>query len=343
MVVLVAAAAPGLSQQVPADDGAPDRQQSTGNATTAGTAPAESQEHEQEEWIDRLQRSVLATVSESAEWFDRFFGDKRLDEESDETYGRLALRPLWTQHEHFDVDTSFRTHVTLPNLDNRMHAFLGRLNEDEYLQGTQEGTESPDILRPADDESDWLLGFSYTPLRETKHRFSASVGVKTGFPMEPYVKGQYRRVHMLTDNQLIRYRHTVFWRRERGFGTTGILDLEHRLSELFLFRWSTSGTIHEKSEGVSWRMSTAVYQNLRDRRALLYEAWWKGETEAPVTVEEAGVRVLYRQQVWREWLFGEIGAIVHWPRDNPAENREASWGIQIGAEMFFGNRPRQRN
>ena len=45
----------------------------------------------------------------------------------------------------------------------------------------------------------------------------------------------------------------------------------------------------------------------------------------------------YRQQMFREWLFGEVTVGVAWPREAPDWDRRGDLLIGFGFEFFFGD------
>ena len=48
--------------------------------------------------------------------------------------------------------------------------------------------------------------------------------------------------------------------------------------------------------------------------------------------------MIYRQRIYREWLYLELRSSVGWPRDTWNERREANWGAGVALEMQFGQR-----
>jgi hypothetical protein len=68
----------------------------------------------------------------------------------------------------------------------------------------------------------------------------------------------------------------------------------------------------------------------------LAQLFTAGEFDAAVPVGEYGAKVAYRQSIARDWLVLEVRPSVTWPKERPEQEREASWGIGVGFEMFFG-------
>jgi hypothetical protein len=270
-------------------------------------------------------------------WFDHFFGDDRAFDEYNQAGGRVSGHLYWTEHDGIDPKFRFRVRYPLPNLDNRVDAFIGRETRDEYLTDVGGSSDPTAPLFGVDDEEELLIGLGYHPVRGDVQRFRVSFGVKVDFPPEPYVKARYRYVRPLGRSSLFRWRQTVFWELEEQAGTTTNLDLERRLGDPFLLRWTNTGTISGRTEGVDWWSNLTLFHSLSDRRAFAYTVWASGESQREVPLEEYGLRMVYRQRVHREWLFVDIGPLVSWPKDEAGEERQLSLGAVIGVEMLFGS------
>jgi hypothetical protein len=299
--------------------------------------PCRPKDLDQNTWIDRLNRRLFVTVCSSAEWFDGFFGSDWASDEARGTHGTVSASVRWTEYEDFSFRFRGRVRVPLPNLERRMHAFVGRVDEDEFLSDTGEMVDSSRVVGGEDDT--WMVGLGFTPIHRGNSRFTVSAGVNASLPAEPYVKGQYRWFHALPRDWLFRWRQTVFWRSEEGFGTTLGLDLEKRLSDRFLLRWSNANTLSQGTDGVEWWSSMTLYHLLSQRRAVGWTAWVSGETAAPVSLREYGLRVMLRNRLHREWLFGEVGTGIYWPRHEVADVRQASLGLWVGVALQFGEGP----
>ncbi|MCD4751094.1 MAG: hypothetical protein K8R59_17110 [Thermoanaerobaculales bacterium] len=287
-------------------------------------------------WVDGLNRRLYTTVCGSSRWFDGFFGDDRAHDEASTTYGTVSVGMIWTEYEGLEPDFTGRVHIDLPNLEGKGKVFLGRIDQDQFLADTGDAGDIPDQLN-RERERDWLLGLGYTPLNKGSRRINLSVGVKLDWPPNPYAKIQYRWYREMRGDRLFRFRQTGFWTNEEGFGTTTNLDFEQRPSSKVLMRWSNGGTLSQASEGVEWRSVFSVYQALPESRAMSYQIWAKGKTEAPVPRKEYGLWVTFRRQLHRDWLYGQVGTGVAWPQETLLEVREASFGVGLSVEIQFGD------
>jgi hypothetical protein len=289
-------------------------------------------------WIDRAQAGLYRTICLSAARFDGFFGNARFDDEYQATHGRLAVGALWDERDHWDPRVRFRVHVRLPQLSERVNAFVGRLDPDEYVTELRDDFYTLPRQFAREDDDAVLFGLGYRQPGRIGGHFDAGIGAKLGSPVDPYVKGTYRLGVPFRDRNLIRLHETIFWQVGEGFGATTRFDLERLLSEDFLVRWTGSGRFTERTEGVRWFSSLTLYQNLGGGRAFAYEAGISGETDREVAVADYGLRAIYRHRIHLEWLFLELRSGITWPRETLTERREPNWSAGIALEMLFGER-----
>lgn len=332
----VATAETGNDAKKPAEDKEPGVREKLGIDPCA--VPADPREI----WVDRVQKGVFWTVCSTSRWFDSFYGEPNdyLDYRS--TYGRLGVAVEYDEQDgSVDLDTRFKARFELPNLERRFDAFVGRVDEEDFVEGrSQEFGSLPPLFAEADAE--WLLGLGYNPARDAKSRFDIDGGVKVGFPMDPFVRARWRTNRPLGAKRLFRFSQTGFWRRSLGGGTTSGVDIERSLGPTLLARASASGTLAEKIDGLDWRLAATVYQLVKEDTALAYQVEGRGQTDDEIPVHDWSVGMIYRQRMWRDWFFLELRGRVHWPRQEFDEDRQAEAGFAVGFEILFGDHPSMR-
>jgi hypothetical protein len=287
-----------------------------------------------------MQAGLYRTVCLSAARFDGFFGNERYDRDYESTYGSVSVGTQWDERDHWDPSVRFRASVQLPQLNERFHAFIGRVDADEYVSDTSSDFDAlPRQFAGAEDDS-VLLGLGYRQPGRRGGRFDTSVGVDLDWPPEPYVKGGYHLALPFLDRNLLRFNETIFWRADDddGFGTTTRIDVERLLGDQFLIRWTGSGTLTQATEGLDWFSNVTLYHNLGEARAFAYQVAISGETEREVDIKDYGMRAIFRRRIHREWLFLELRSSVTWPRETPLEPRAPNWGAGVALELQFGER-----
>lgn len=292
---------------------------------------------ESDQWIDHLHDGVFSLVWRSGRYVDRMFGDPLEEAEYQERVkGSITPAVFWDEFNGFDQKFRFRVKVPVPRLDERYDAFIGTFSRDEYV--TEREQQSGAIARQHTgggiEEDETLLGIRFREPKE--RRFEADAGLRLRSPIDPFVKVGYRYERGSPERLLFRWKETLFWQNSEEFGFTTRVDLERIVDDTWFVRWTGSGTLSEETEGVRGYSSLTAYRGFPGRRAVGMQIFTEGEFDAAVPLGEYGIRVAWRQSILRDWLVLEIRPSVTWPKESPEEPREASWGVGIGFEMFFG-------
>jgi hypothetical protein len=307
--------------------------------------PCRQYNPENDTWLDRSQVTVYRTVCGATAWFDGFFGDRRYDQVTGETYGRISAGGYWDQINGFDPRLRFRARFALPSLRDRGSLLIGRGDEQDVIEErntSREDQQNPVAPSANQDEAvSTFVGFGWDQLASLSRGLRLSVGVKLRTPIEPIVKIKYRRNWQLTNRNLLSLRPLAYWRSQEGLGATVQLDVDHVINSAFLFRWANYGNVSQdrEVEGVNWGSTFYLFQALSEKQALTYSVFGRGETNAPITFQNAGFEFRYRQRILRKWLFIEYYGGVNWPRFLPEQTRKSNFGSGLRLEAYFGPAP----
>jgi len=302
------------------------------SAFVAG-AQTQTDEQEQDAWLDGFRSGLEISVDETARWIDGFFAEDRF-EQPYSSYGRLSIAPQWSGYDGFEVKSRFRARVNLPHAKEELSAFIGRVDSDEFIDEGSAGR--PSIIRSPSSDEEWLVGLGFEPHMNERHRVSYSVGIRGGLDFDTYVRGRYMTDVALGESVLARFQSSAFWRDSDGFGVAQRVDLEASLTDSMLARWSSLATFAEETNGLRWSSTMRAYKLYGEDKALALETWIEGQTDYEVPINDYGLRFLNRQRYLREWLFVEAWVGYHWPREYLAERRQGHWMLGLELEVHFG-------
>lgn len=289
-------------------------------------------------WIDRLERGLRAGGCRSALWIDQLFGTADDPGEYRRVSGNVAPSLLWSQYDGYDPGVRFRINLPLPMLDERYRAFVGRTDRDEFV--TERGGTTGILPRQfgEPDEEQTLLGLGFRPpAAEDGSGFDYGAGVRLRFPLDPFVKVAYRMASFDGTSTAVVFKPTAFWQQSEGFGLTTRFDVPHVFADAWFGLLTLSATWSERSQGVRGYANATLFRQLGPRAAAALQVGADGESDAEVPVREWGTRLIYRRNVWREWLAIELRTSVTWPRERRDEPRESSLGLGVGFELVFGD------
>lgn len=294
----------------------------------------------EEAFIDATRRRVQETVCGANLWFDGLFGGPPDIQNARAVSGVLEASDLYSEFRGNALKVRLRANYDLANLKNRVNLFLGRGDDREVIEDRIVGLAVRSSIFGLESRDEWLAGLGYSPPGRLGDRFDFRLGARIKSSPEVYVQGRYRRDVAVGEKSAVRFRETVFWEnRQDGFGSTTSVDVDRLINPRLLLRWANVATVSQSTEGALWRTSFLVYQNIDHRRALLYQAFVRGETAATVPLREFGTQVVFRMPIGRTWLFGNFTVGYSWPRFERVDRREGSALVGFGIELLFGRDP----
>lgn len=292
----------------------------------------------QDTWLYRVRRTLAVTACASSAWLDSLFGDQFHYHEYLNTRGMLSVGTLWSEYDGFDPRLRARVRLRLPQWDERISAFAGRVGEDEYVSDTEgEFDALPTRQFGGIEDESVLVGLGYSRPERTGNDFDAGVGVRIDLPLDPYARARYEIVRSFAEHYVFRARETVFWQNSEGFGTTTRFNIDRALTDRFLLRWNNIGKFTEETRGLEWLSEMTLFQRLNDRTGLAWQNHITGATDAEVNLQRYGARVIMRRQLTPDWLFLEVRAGIEWPRLKVVERRDSSFEAGVAFEMQFSD------
>ena len=293
-----------------------------------------------ENLVESTQRRLTEITCAAALWFDGLFGEQQQIASARMTSGRIELAALQSEFEGFDFRTRVHVRMKFPNLEQRLEAFVGRDESDDFLRDRNEGLALRSQFSDVIDEEDWVAGLGYSLPGTYRYRTDFRVGGRGSREPEGFLQGRGRANLEIGTKAVLRLRETIFWTNRDGFGSTTSIDLDRVLGRTAIARLGSIGTWSESTDGLDWRSAFVIYQNLIKRRAIAYEAFVRGETSAEVPLREYGARAILRLPLTRtRWLFGELVVGYSWPREEVYQKREGSATVGVGVELLFGRDP----
>lgn len=316
----------------------PAHSQSTGDTST----PAESTTivpPQKYQWPDEVRELVYDTVWETAMHVDRWFGSEEPDVAYEQASGSVAPGMLWDRYDGLHTLMRFIGDVPLPQLSDSLHAFVGRLNPEEFVAESEAPSgvfPNPYAPYPQDET---LLGIQYNQPLHPGAQWDTGAGLPVTLSrFDPYFKGGYLYEIGDPSEGVLIWRQDAFYQSSQGgFGLTNRVDLQRLITPGLLLSWTASTTYAQRSYGWNSYSTFDAYFSYAERRALVAEVEVDGATQAAVPLQDYGIKVAYRRSILRDWLILEVRTSLDWPRDFVWQRREASPGIGIGFEMEFGS------
>jgi len=302
---------------------------SADNAAIPPAAPAADND-----WVDRTHSWVERDLFDTVVWFDRFFGDERMEvTERPESFLRWMNDLRWDEEERFSFRSTVRASLRLPRLKKRWRLVISGETRGDPNAVTPEDPGNPglDIGSRGRTGSTELV---YDILRTPRSILDAGAGVRVKIPPDAFLRTRFQYARPLALSTLGRFTATAFWDARDGLGETNQIDLERWIATPTLLRWSNSLSIEEKNNGWTWGTDLSLLQKLSPKSAITFSGGASGSTRPAWIARDYRVLVRYRRNVYRKWLFLEGEPDIHWPRKEDG-SRKPVWGATLRAEILF--------
>lgn len=283
-----------------------------------------------DEILDTTRRTLRFTTEWLARAVDGSFGDKSFDQGGKVSDGRFDLIVHKRQRQAREFDRRFNARFRLPNLEHRVHVFVGNDDERDVVTDNPQAFSQQQRLtesRPVD--RSFFAGVKI-PFLES---FEFRVGVRS--PIKPFVQASYDRSWPLSEVDVIGFRETLFWTVADHFGSTTVGSYSHALSPTLAVRWLNAATVTQVTRRFEWNSLVGTYKAFGAQRMLALEALASGAEGTGVPVSEYGLQVRWEQPVYRTWLLGEIGVGHFWPRRDAFSERDRVWGLAAALKLKF--------
>lgn len=288
--------------------------------------------------LDSTRATLEETLCKMALWLDGVTGEEGNVLAARRSRGRAELSYYHSEFGGSEFRVRMKVRVELPVLKERLSAFVGLDDDEEFIQGRSEGFALRSEFPTLNDDDDWLAGLGYSFPGSQNFRSEFRVGARGITDTEVFIQNRFQYLPYADHNDVLTLREILFWTNEEGFGATTGFDWMHVLHDDLLARWDNVGTVSEERLGLDWRSAALLYVQTGDNRGVAFQAFIRGETRHPVPIREYGLRIIHRLPMLGERLFLELITGYTWPQIDPAAEREGSFGFGAGLEMPFGPR-----
>lgn len=297
------------------------------------------EEEEAEGYIDRgmdylliQHRSISTQVEVMARAIDRYFAGEGALAEDNETYMRVRLAETWIEGGRWEEDNDLKFRLDLPATKDR-YRFVVAYRPDDEEETLADRTLPSSTARPTDGEQSFFAGAVRTVKDEARHwEGRAQLGIKARWPLDPFVRLNSRREVRISDHWALNVRNGGAWYTSSGFRTEHSLAFDRILTPAALFRTTTSAQWREEDDTLEFAQVFDLFHSIDQRRLLDYQIGVLGNSWSHSHVNIYYASVIYRQDLYRQWLYLNLVPQIAFPRE---ENFNDIVSFTAGIEIFF--------
>jgi len=286
-------------------------------------------------FVDNAQRNASERFGAFMYELDDFFAGPSQSAEPNTSFMRVRLDAKKPPTEGFELDPSVKLRVVLPRSEQRLRLLLS--TEDELGEGADGVSESTAI--EADEQSLSLaLRFVRRARESSLLDFDLGTRQREGrLQLFGRFNAEYRE--QLAERVRLRLSNRYYYYSTSGFDDRLQLDVTRSLSaeRSRILRSSTTFDWRKGRKGAYLNQVFGAYADLTARSAIALEARATYHTALNGEVRERyrghELRVRYRRNVWRPWLFYEFWPTVTWPAET---DYRRTWNGLLRLEITIG-------
>ncbi len=276
---------------------------------------------------DRVQRRLSVNLNNAAQWIDSFFDDERFTAEDASSKLRLGQAVFLEAGDNPQLKTNANLSLNVPRTEKKLRVFIGGEDDTNKASGVL-----PDSVIETDNGGS-AAGIQFFAKATEHQNLSFSTGVKVS-SAELFAGPRYRHTFRY-QNWQTRFTQEVRWFTRRGWESRTRLDYERLAGDDLFFRQALDGRWREEDPGYQYEFRTSLIQALRRRKAIEYQWANLFRTHPHNRLESTVVRVRYRQNFWRKWLFYEMNPQIAMRNDQDFKPKP---GIVLRIEVVLGGR-----
>ncbi len=277
--------------------------------------------------MDTAHAEISQQILETADRFDGFFGDERLDEERQNTQISLKLSSVFQQGTAPAFSIPVGIKLSLPRLENRVQLAVDTL--------LQEGEDQDEAGEP---DADIRVSLRYKMLEQLGKWIRADGGVKMNFgtigmhTLEPFGALRFRSAFDF-DPWAIRVTQLTNWHEQSGWSGLSRVEFERHAGRNTFSRISGKTEYAEAFSGYTYAFTWFLRHQLSHNRAIGLQFHSEGRTHPHIQTDMNEVRFTYRRRIYKEWAFLTILPTARLTRE---ENFEMRPLLRVELELYFG-------
>ncbi|MEE4143959.1 MAG: hypothetical protein V2I26_04100 [Halieaceae bacterium] len=275
-----------------------------------------------ENWVDDSHAYATEQTQALTQWMDDYFGEPNYELEAAESFLRLDLTTDWDQDDGNNNKVRLRGKLQLPRVSRRLNLVFADESGDEFATDRDQS------------DLDDNVGLVYEVSESKRSRFDLTMGLNWN-RLRPGVR--YRYQDRFAELYSYRLTQRVQWQNGEGFYATSQAELNRALGENTFLRWNNRAVYGEETKGTEWATRLSLFERRRTRARNLdvginYFGAINGFTD-PRYIRNYRVGVLYRQQIYRKFLFLEVEPAYNYRKQNADDKRQFAWSIGLTLQI----------
>lgn len=250
-------------------------------------------------WIDNKHCFLSSRATQTAQWLDGLFGQ---DHEEGDALVKSRIRIIndfsWFESSGLSANTRIKASLKLPSAKKKLHLILS----------DDEDTLHPEYRTQLKDEEAYkaTAAFRWIPDIISRVRYSVDVSAHAS---DVFTRFRAQRSWRLSDNALFYFKQSVRYGVKSELKSVSEFEAERLLNDRTVLRIGSAVQYWQNEPdpvGLRWSQDNSVLYRISRNRSLAYGLTVEGVQQPHWQVRSDRLFLLYRQSIWRSWLYYEL-------------------------------------
>lgn len=250
-------------------------------------------------WVDNQHCFLSTRATQTAQWLDGLFGQEHNDtDDSAKSRIRIINDFSWLESSGLSANMRIRASLKLPNAKRRFHLVIS----------DEEDTINPERKTPVKDDESYKTSAAirWIPNIASRVRYSFDIGAHA---TDVFTRFRAQRVWRVSDESLLKFRQSLRYGVKTETKAVSELETERLLTDATVLRLAAALQYWQNEPdpvGLRWSQSNSILHRISRNRSIAYGYTVDGVQQPNWQVSNDRVFFLYRQSVWRSWLYYEL-------------------------------------
>ena len=284
---------------------------------------------------DKAHLLISKKILNYSERIDQFFSDQRSNDVVNSS--QLRFSTVFVKEEAIPVQSSvdLQFNLVLPRTQKKLQLFVEG-------QGNEAGQDQPNSGRnntPGQDTSERVANATTAGLRYVVDtagiETSSDAGIRVNLPPQLFGRLRFKKEVKLNIDWIFRPREEIVWVDREGFSSTTNLDFDNKVNLDLLLRMVNRVDWSEKNDNIiTLTNGPSLFHTIDKSKGFSYHAHVTSLNNPSLNVNKYAAAISYRQLLYKNWFYWELGPSVSFHRDNNFHRKPA---FTVEFEVVLGD------
>lgn len=278
-------------------------------------------------WMASKRHAFSRGFTSMADSIDRFFaGTERIQALDNESYFKLTLGGTRFKAGRFVLSNRVKIKLDLPGTQHKWKLVF--TSDDEQDRGLAEQASEIPLEQELIADSGATGAFRYVLNEYKSWRLDVDLGIKTPFPVDPFVRLRARRPFDLDNGWRARLGQQFYYYHHRLFVSDSSLAFEKALSDKYFVRNTLRAKFTDDENDWEFSETLSTYHILNQDYVIDYNVGLVAFSQPSPKIDTLFINTKLRKRLYEDWLFIDFQPGISFPRDNNYK-LSPSFGIRL--------------